>query len=48
MSPSNRRQLEDNLKEIREKGPLDPEEAAFLRRFGDAVHHTGKRMFGRG
>ena len=48
MSPSNRRQFEDNMKEIREKGPLDPDEAAFMKRFGDAVHHTGKRMFGRG
>jgi predicted aldo/keto reductase-like oxidoreductase len=48
MSPSNRRQFEDNMKEIREKGPLDPDEAAFVTKFGDAVHHTGKRIFGRG
>jgi aryl-alcohol dehydrogenase-like predicted oxidoreductase len=45
MSPSNIRQLEENLKEIREKGPLTPEEMDFMRRFGDAVHHTKKKFF---
>jgi hypothetical protein len=48
MSPTNIRQFEDNMKEIREKGPLDPEEMNFMKRFGDVIHHTRKRMFGRG
>ncbi len=45
MSPSNVRQFEENLKEIREKGPLSAEDMDFMRRFGDAVHHT-KKLFG--
>jgi len=46
MSPSNVRQFEANLREIRENGPLSPEEMDFMRRFGDAVHHRKKRLFG--
>ncbi len=46
MSPSNVRQFEENLKEIREKGPLSAEDMDFMRRFGDAVHHTKKNLFG--
>jgi aryl-alcohol dehydrogenase-like predicted oxidoreductase len=45
MSPSNIRQFEANLMEIREKGPLAPDEMDFMRRFGDAVHHTRKKLF---
>lgn len=45
MSPTNVRQFKENLKEIREKGPLTPEEMGFMRRFGDAVHHTKKKLF---
>ncbi|MGA2361522.1 MAG: aldo/keto reductase [Candidatus Aminicenantales bacterium] len=48
MSPTNIRQLEENMKEIREKGPLSPDEMEFMRRFGDIVHHTRKKMFGPG
>ena len=48
MAPSNLRQFEDNMKDIREKGPLGPYEMTFMKTFGDAVHHTGKRIFGRG
>jgi predicted aldo/keto reductase-like oxidoreductase len=48
MSPTNIRQLEENMKEIREKGPLSPDEMEFMRRFGDVVHHTRKKMFGPG
>jgi predicted aldo/keto reductase-like oxidoreductase len=46
MSPRNLGQFEENLKEVREKGPLAPEEMDFMRRFGDAVHHTKRKMFG--
>lgn len=35
-APSDRQQLEENLREVA-KGPLDGEELAFMRRFGDAV-----------
>jgi aryl-alcohol dehydrogenase-like predicted oxidoreductase len=45
MSPTNARQFEENLKEIRERGPLTPAETDFMRRFGDAVHHTKKKLF---
>jgi hypothetical protein len=48
MSPTNIRQFEENLKEIREKGPLRPDEMDFMRRFGDVVHHTRKKLFGQG
>jgi aryl-alcohol dehydrogenase-like predicted oxidoreductase len=40
-APSNLRQLEDNLAALRQ-GPLSEEEHGFMRRFGDAVHHTKK------
>jgi aryl-alcohol dehydrogenase-like predicted oxidoreductase len=48
MSPTNIRQFEENMKEIGDKGPLDPEEMKFMRRFGDVVHHTKKKLFGQG
>jgi aryl-alcohol dehydrogenase-like predicted oxidoreductase len=35
-APSNRRQLEENLAEVR-RGPLDQDEAVFMRGFGDVV-----------
>lgn len=37
MAPSNMRQFDENLAEIR-KGPLAPEEMRFMRDFGDAVY----------
>jgi len=40
-APSNARQLEQNLAAL-EQGPLSDEEMDFMRRFGDAVHHTTK------
>jgi aryl-alcohol dehydrogenase-like predicted oxidoreductase len=42
-APSNMRQLEENIDALRQ-GPLREEEMDFMRRFGDAVHHT-KRWF---
>ncbi len=47
MAPSNIRQFEANMKEIREGGPLKPDEMEFMKRFGDAVHHTRTKMFSR-
>jgi aryl-alcohol dehydrogenase-like predicted oxidoreductase len=40
-APYNARQLDENLVEIA-KGPLSPEEMAYMREYGDAVHHTKK------
>jgi aryl-alcohol dehydrogenase-like predicted oxidoreductase len=45
MSPTNIRQFEGNLREIQEKGPLASEEMDLMRSFGDAVHHTRKKLF---
>jgi aryl-alcohol dehydrogenase-like predicted oxidoreductase len=42
MAPSNLRQFETNLAEIR-SGPLPEEDMEFMRRFGDAVHATMRR-----
>ncbi len=36
-APSNVRQLEENLAAVRQ-GPLDEDEMAFMRRFGDVIH----------
>jgi predicted aldo/keto reductase-like oxidoreductase len=47
MAPTNIRQFESNMKEIREGGPLQPEEMEFMKKFGDAVHHTKTKMFSR-
>jgi len=41
MAPSNPKQFEENLRQIRQ-GPLSEEELAFMRQFGDVVHHTKK------
>lgn len=43
MAPSNLKQFETNLKEIR-KGPLDEEEMTFMNQFGDAVYR-GRKWF---
>lgn len=40
-APTNARQLEENLKAL-EQGPLTPEEMAFMRGYGDAVHARRK------
>jgi hypothetical protein len=40
------RQFEENMKEIREKGPLSSDEMVFMRRFGNAVHRTKNPLFG--
>jgi predicted aldo/keto reductase-like oxidoreductase len=47
MAPTTVRQFEANMKEIREGGPLKPDETEFMKRFGDAVHHTKTKMFSR-
>jgi aryl-alcohol dehydrogenase-like predicted oxidoreductase len=41
MAPSNEAQLRENVAAL-QRGPLDPDELAFMRDFGDAVHHTKK------
>jgi len=46
MSPKNILQFDENMKEIREKGPLSPDEMEFMKRFGDAVHHAKNPLFG--
>jgi len=45
-APSNGRQFRENLAAVR-RGPLTPDEAAWMREFGDAVHrrYRGKRPF---
>jgi aryl-alcohol dehydrogenase-like predicted oxidoreductase len=40
-APRSAEELEENLDSL-EKGPLNDDEAAFMRSFGDAVHHTKK------
>ncbi len=40
-APTNLRQFEENLAAVR-RGPLGPEDMAFMRRFGDAVHRRQK------
>lgn len=40
-APSNLSQLEENIAALRD-GPLSEDEMAFMRRFGDVVHHTKK------
>jgi aryl-alcohol dehydrogenase-like predicted oxidoreductase len=40
-APYNAKQLDENLTEVA-KGPLSDEEMAFMREYGDAVHHTKK------
>lgn len=40
-APSNEKQLLENIRSL-EAGPLSEEEMAFMKTFGDAVHHTKK------
>jgi hypothetical protein len=40
-APSNAQQLDENLGAL-EDGPLDSEELAFMRRFGEAVRNEKK------
>ncbi len=40
-APSNGKQFAENLAEVR-KGPLNEEEMAFMREFGDVVYHANK------
>jgi aryl-alcohol dehydrogenase-like predicted oxidoreductase len=40
-APANLAQFEENISSL-EQGPLNDEEMAFMRKFGDAVHHTKK------
>ena len=40
-APSDMRQLHQNLAAL-DDGPLSDDEMAFMRAFGDAVHHTKK------
>jgi aryl-alcohol dehydrogenase-like predicted oxidoreductase len=47
MAPSNIRQFDANMKEIREGGPLTPEEMDLMKKFGDAVRHTKTKLFSR-
>ena len=41
-APTNKKQLKENIDSLRQ-GPLDGEEMDFMRKFGDAVHHTKKK-----
>jgi aryl-alcohol dehydrogenase-like predicted oxidoreductase len=40
-APTNVNQFRENLAALN-KGPLDAEEMEYMRKFGDAVHHTKK------
>lgn len=42
--PKNRRQLEENLRTLREKGPLSEEENSWINDFGQAVHKASSRF----
>jgi aryl-alcohol dehydrogenase-like predicted oxidoreductase len=42
--PKNRRELEDNLRDLREKGPLSDEENRWIRDFGQVVHQASSRF----
>lgn len=44
-APTNLKQLEDNLNAVRQ-GPLSADEIAFMREYGDTVHHTKKWFMG--
>ncbi len=41
-APTNVKQLKENIDSLRQ-GPLNEEEMDFMRKFGDAVHHTKKK-----
>jgi aryl-alcohol dehydrogenase-like predicted oxidoreductase len=42
--PKNRRQLQENLHYLREKGPLSEEEIRWIREFGQVVHEASSRF----
>jgi len=42
--PKNRRELEENVKELREKGPLSKEEDTWIRQYGKIVHENSSRF----
>ena len=42
--PKNRRQLQENLSNLREKGPLSKEEYRWIRDFGQIVHRDSSRF----
>jgi len=42
--PGNRRELEENLRSLREGGPLSPEENRRIREFGQVVHRESSRF----
>lgn len=42
--PKNRRELEENLREVRDKGPLSEEETRWIRDFGQVVHQASSRF----
>ncbi len=42
--PKNRRQLQENIRNLREKGPLSEEETHWIRDFGQVVHRASSRF----
>ncbi len=42
--PKNRRQLQENISDLREKGPLSEEEYRWMRDFGQVVHKASSRF----
>jgi predicted aldo/keto reductase-like oxidoreductase len=42
--PKNRRQLQENLESVRERGPLSQEEMHWIREFGQVVHKASSRF----
>ena len=42
--PENRRQLQENINSLREKGPLSAEEKRWIRDFGQVVHQRSSRF----
>jgi len=42
--PKNRRQLQENIDDLREKGPLSEEEERWIRDFGQVVHKASSRF----
>jgi len=42
--PKNRRQLQENISNLREKGPLSEEETHWIRDFGQVVHRASSRF----
>ena len=42
--PRNRQQLQENLSNLREKGPLSEEESSWIRDYGQVVHRESSRF----